>query len=75
MNYLPRPRAIVYQAVHSTEGVIVLAVALRPRAIFRQVVHSTSGLIVYSTDRSKAVVPELVLLFVTFWFILRGDLF
>ena len=30
---------------------------------------------VYSTDSSKAVVPVLVLLFVTLWFILRGDLF
>ena len=30
---------------------------------------------VYSTDRSKAVVPLLVLLFVALWFILRGDLF
>ena len=30
---------------------------------------------VYSTDRSKAVVPMLVLLFVALWFILRGDLF
>ena len=29
----------------------------------------------YSTDRSKAVVPMLVLLFVALWFILRGDLF
>ena len=29
---------------------------------------------VYSTDRSKAVVPVLVLLFVALWFILRGDL-
>ena len=29
---------------------------------------------VYSTDRSRAVVPVLVLLFVTLWFILRGDL-
>ena len=29
---------------------------------------------VYSTDRSKAVVPVLVLLFVSLWFILRGDL-
>ena len=32
-------------------------------------------LVVYSTDRSKAVVPVLVLLFVGLWFILRGDLF
>ena len=31
--------------------------------------------VVYSTDRSKAVVPMLVLLFVALWFILRGDLF
>ena len=31
-------------------------------------------LVVYSTDRSKAVVPVLVLLFVALWFILRGDL-
>ena len=33
---------------------------------------------VYSTDRSKAVVPMLVLLFVALWFILQGvegDLF
>ena len=28
-----------------------------------------------STDRSKAVVPVLVFLFVALWFILRGDLF
>ena len=27
-----------------------------------------------STDRSRAVVPVLVLLFVALWFILRGDL-
>ena len=30
---------------------------------------------VYSTDRSMAMVPMLVLLFVALWFILRGDLF
>ena len=30
---------------------------------------------VYSTDRSKAVVTVLDLLFVALWFILRGDLF
>ena len=29
---------------------------------------------IYSTDRSKAVVPVLVLLLVALWFILRGDL-
>ena len=31
--------------------------------------------VVYSTDRSKAVVPVLVLLFVALCFIIRGDLF
>ena len=31
-------------------------------------------LVVCSTDRSKAVVPVLVLLLVALWFILRGDL-
>ena len=30
--------------------------------------------VVYSTDRSKAVVPVLVLPFVALWFILLGDL-
>ena len=30
--------------------------------------------VVCSTDRSKAVVPVLVLLFVALWFIPRGDL-
>ena len=28
-----------------------------------------------STERCKAVFPVLVLIFVAFWFILRGDLF
>ena len=31
--------------------------------------------VVYSSDRSKAVVPVLFLLFAALWFILRGDLF
>ena len=31
--------------------------------------------VVFSTGRSKAVVPVLVLLFVALWFILRGDVF
>ena len=30
--------------------------------------------VVYSTDRSMAVVPVLVLFCVALWFILRGDL-
>ena len=36
---------------------------------------NTPTLMVYFTDRSKAVVPVLALLFVALWFILRGDLF
>ena len=36
---------------------------------------NTPSPVVYSTDRSKAVVPMLVLLFVAVWYILRGDLF
>ena len=31
--------------------------------------------VVYSTDRSRAVVPVLLLLFFALWFILRGDMF
>ena len=31
--------------------------------------------VAYCTDRSKAVVPVLVLVYVALWFILRGDLF
>ena len=41
------------------------------------VIVALPGLFSYlfcSTDRSKAVVPVLVLLFVALWFILRGDL-
>ena len=46
----------------------VLRVASKPKMILHP--HSP-----YSTDRSKAVVPVLVLLFVALLFILRGDLF
>ena len=35
---------------------------------------TTTPPVVYSTGRSKAVVPVLVLLFVALWFILRGGL-
>ena len=57
----------------------VLRVASRPRV---KLASCKSALpppplpptVVCSTDRSKAVVPVLVLLFVALWFILRGDL-
>ena len=58
----------------------VLRVASEPRV---KLVSCKSALyhphppspVVYSTDRSKAVVPVLVFVFVALWFILRGDLF
>ena len=60
-------------------SVSVLRVASGPRV---KLVSCKSALtpppptpsVVYSADRSKAVVPVLVLLFIALWFILRGDL-
>ena len=52
----------------------VLRVSSGPRvksARFKIVLNPS---VVYSTDRSKALVPVLVLLLVALWFILRGDL-
>ena len=53
----------------------VLRVASEPRVKLASCKIALNPAVVYSTDRSKAVVPVLVLLFVAFWFILRGDLF
>ena len=53
----------------------VLRVASGPRVKLASCKSALNPLVVYSTDRSKAVVPALVLLFVALWFILRGDLF
>ena len=54
-------------------SVSVLRVASGPRV---KLVSCKSALnpAVVRSDRSKAVVPVLVLLFVALWFILRGDL-
>ena len=52
--------------VHSFNGVIISSA--------RVCTLQSHFVLVYSTDRSKAVVPMLVLLFVALWFILRGDL-
>ena len=54
--------------------VFVLRVASGPRVKLASCKSALNPPVVYSTDRSKAVVPVLVLLFVAFWFILRGDL-
>ena len=52
-----------------------LRVASGPRVKLASCKNVLNPPVVYSTDRSKAVVPVLVLLFVALWFILRGDLF
>ena len=53
----------------------VFRVASGPRVKLASCKSALNPTVVYSTDRSKAVVPMLVLLFVTLWFILRGNLF
>ena len=52
-----------------------LRVAWGPRVKLASCKSALNPLVVYSTDRSKAVVPVLVLLFVASWFILQGYLF
>ena len=54
--------------------VSVLRVASGPRAKLVSCKSASNPSVVCSTDRSKAVVPVLVLLFVALCFILRGDL-
>ena len=54
--------------------VSVLRVASGPRVKLASCKSALNPPVVYSTDRSKAVVPVIVLLFVALWFILRGDL-
>ena len=53
----------------------VLRVALGLRVKVANCKSALNPTVVYSTGRSKAVVSVLVLFFVAFWFILRGDLF
>ena len=52
----------------------VLRVASGPRVKLASCKSALNPTVVCSTDRSKAVVPVFVLLFVALWFILRGDL-
>ena len=54
--------------------VSVLRVASGPRVKLASCKSALNPPLVCSTDRSKAVVSVLVLLFVALWFILRGDL-
>ena len=53
----------------------VLRVASGPRVKLASCKSDLNPRVVYSTDRSKAVVPVLVFLFVALWFILRGEFF
>ena len=55
-------------------SISVLRVASRPRVKLASCKSALNPPVVCSTDRSKAVVLVLVLLFVALWFILRGDL-
>ena len=55
-------------------SISVLSVASGRRVKFGSCKSALNPLVVYSTDRSKAVGPVLVLLFGALWFILRGDL-
>ena len=59
-----------------TEFLCIFAfrVASGPRVKLASCKRALNPPVVCSTDRSKAVVPVLVLLFVALWFILRGDL-
>ena len=52
----------------------VLRVASGPRVKLASCKIALTPRVVYSIDRSKAVIPVFVLLFVALWFILRGDL-
>ena len=55
--------------------IYVLRVASGPRMKLASCKSALNAPEVYFTDRSKAVVSVLVLLFVALWFIPRGDLF
>ena len=54
--------------------IYVLRVASGPRVKLASCKSALNPPVVCSADRSKAVVPVLVLLLVALWFILRGDL-
>ena len=54
--------------------IYVLRVASGPSVKLASCKSALNPPVVCSTDRSKAVIPVLVLLLVALWFILRGDL-
>ena len=54
--------------------VVIKSIVSGPRVKLASCKSAFNPPVVCSTDRSKAVVPVLVLLLVALWFILRGDL-
>ena len=56
-------------------NISVLRVASGPKVRLASCKSALNPPVAYSTDRSKALVLVLVLLFVALWFILPGDLF
>ena len=54
--------------------IFVLRVASGPRVKLASCKSALNPPVICSADRSKAVIPVLVLLFVALWFVLRGDL-
>ena len=64
---------ILFQSIKITfQSIFLPCKSVNKQTIYKSAFNSP---VVYSTDRSKALLPMLVLLFVTLWFILRGDLF
>ena len=57
------------------KDISVLRVASGPRVKLAGRKSASNQPVIYSTDRSKAVVPVLVIRFVALWFILRGGWF
>ena len=70
-------RIFMYFCIQSSIGLASCksAVTQTPLPVPVPTATPTTTTVVYSTGRSKAVVPVLVLLFVALWFILWGDLF
>ena len=63
-----------YQGSSLSSFLDILLTRFKPRVKLASCKSALHPPVVCSTDRSKAVVPVLVLLLVALWFILRGDL-
>ena len=76
MNKYRRTSAVYSHSLYANRilCISVLRVASGPRVKLASCKSALNPPVICSTDRSKAVLPLLVLLFVALWFILRGDL-